>query len=185
LDEASLPATISSGSHLTVPIGVVRSPSTSKPAVRVAASVTTPPDAETSADSDSDLSRNSSCSSRSVRSSISDSGGTRLRLCGDEHGNARRKYDAAVSEALRKGDAPFLCNVLGYEETVIEFCVRQKTAIVKKLLVDRPDLMVDADQFIPQPGVLLNDSTSRSLGKTEYIKAFSTYSAVLFELQST
>jgi hypothetical protein len=101
----------------------------------------------------------------------------------NDRSSSRKKYDAAVSEALRKGDAPFLCNVLGYEETIIEFCVRQKTTIVKKLLSTRPDLQVDADQFIPQPGVLLNDATTRSLGKTEYIKAFTTYSSVLFDLQ--
>jgi len=135
-------------------------------------------------DCSSEISHTSSASSRcSVRSSVSDCHTTRLRVAESDSLSSRKKYDQAVKEAVKRGDAAFLCNVLGYEEAVVELCVRQKSTLVKKLLAERPELMVEADMFIPQPGILLNETTTRFLTKAEYIKAFTTYSTVSFDLQ--
>eukprot|EP00906_Rhabdomonas_costata_P024537 RCo035249 len=133
-------------------------------------------------DSGSDSGR-SCTSSKSYRSSVSTETGTRLRLADTDTNFSRRKFDAAIHDAFRKGDTAFLCNILGYEETIIELCALQKTSLVKKLLMTRPDLMVEADVFIPQPGVFLNESTTRSLSKAEYIKAYTAFNTVLFDLQ--
>eukprot|EP01004_Peranema_trichophorum_P004068 NODE_3014_length_1441_cov_48.568285_g2617_i0.p1 GENE.NODE_3014_length_1441_cov_48.568285_g2617_i0~~NODE_3014_length_1441_cov_48.568285_g2617_i0.p1 ORF type:complete len:304 (+),score=41.21 NODE_3014_length_1441_cov_48.568285_g2617_i0:110-1021(+) len=132
---------------------------------------------------DSESSVSSKSSQASVRSAVSTEASPRLRLTDTDKASSRKKHSEEVKKAFHNVDIPFLCNILGVEETIIEFCALRKTDVVVRMLQERPHLVVEPDVFIPLPGVLLNSYTKRSLSREEYMRAYSTYIAARHELE--